>query len=467
MKLYVRKRQFILSTLFPIIYLAINMVANSDHYVENFMMAVFMSLVLLIGYDYHNSLFSINNIFISVFYLLGVFLRYSINLLIPDTFQDFSTIHLEDSSSLHIKTVLILILTFLFYRLGRLVKQRKVLRDYNEEKDVRYREIDEKSELELNNQILLIAGYFILWIIVYFYKIRYFSSAVSDSYNTFDYLITTLTLYIKFVAYYELFVFLTQKKYKALIIYLLYFVPEVMISLLNAWKSTVVLEIMAFFIMSQLCNVKIKPKTYIISGIGFIFVYYFVTVYRWFLIHGGVLDISLNSFVSYLKADFFVQVSDRFQIYDLLYYTFNAPETMLSYVRNNTPTILSAFVKSIIPRVLWPGKGVVNNLSIVIKQYFFGHVGVYSNSNVTYLGTAYISYGLFGSCIFSFLYGWLSEVLSLKNYSGYDCAKHVLLAIGVLQIYEGNIAGKVISLLLSLIITYFIRILCFKLVSST
>ncbi len=448
----IKSNTFLGYIIITVLYCVLAIVLDFSYALVSFIMSILLLIILLFGYNRDEPLTSINNLYITFFYFIGIFGRYIFILIYPELFQEFSAIHIEDSVAYHIKTQVFLLLTFISFILGKLICKKN---------KHRFHRIRNDDSIVLKNQKILLVSYFFLAVVVFVYRYRFAISSVSNAYNTFDYFFTILTQYLKFVAYYYLYNYIKHKKFIFLFIYLVYAFPQVFLSLINAWKGTLIQEIIIVMMVLYVAHVKIRLRTYVLSAFAVLIVFFVITNYRTVLIHGGSLDISYSGFSDYVRDEFIHQISNRFEEYDLVYYTINSPIDRIEFIRENSSTIIVAFFKSIIPRFLWPDKGVVRNLPVLIKQYFFGHTGIYSNSNVTYLGESFLSYGWIGSIFVSFLYGIICNYLEPTESSKFAITRYVLIASCILYFYEGNISGKIISLILTLIIVTFVKKICF------
>lgn len=425
-----------------------------DNVVVHLFMLFFSIYVFTFLYNYNNGFLTISNIFILLFYGVSIIFRYFYTCINPDSFQEFSLYSFGNNIAGLLKTIVFLFVTGLFYKFGLILGKNRI------------QTRNEAINFHIKNKSVLITLFYLLLLSVLFYRIKNLTTAVSSSYSTFDYMVTIITQLIKVIAYLFLYFYFTKKDYSGLIIYASYAAPFMIFSLVSAWKGTFLYEVLTFILIFYLAKNKIKMKYIVISIISFVIVYYFINQYRVYLIHGTPITFNLTTIRTYVVNDFLGEISNRFEGFDLLVYTLNSPNEMMDYLRANSSPIISTFFKTLIPRFLWPGKGIVSNLPLLLKQYFFGHSGIYSNSNITYLGELYLYYGIIGCCAYNVFFGWLcnqdrhnTDDNYLENTDYYSLVKYVMLWQIVIQSFEGSISGKIIMLIMTLTICWLFKFL--------
>ena len=102
-------------------YCVLSIVLDFSYALVSFIMSILLLIILLFGYNRDEPLTSINNLYITIFYFIGIFGRYIFIRIYPELFQEFSAIHIEDSVAYHIKTQVFLLLTFISFILGKLI----------------------------------------------------------------------------------------------------------------------------------------------------------------------------------------------------------------------------------------------------------------------------------------------------------------------------------------------------------
>jgi len=150
----------------------------------------------------------------------------------------------------------------------------------------------------------------------------------------------------------------------------------------------------------------------------------------------------------YDKHSMLRYLSDRFCNYDNDYYVLNLPSStidqFLSIVGREDERLLSGLV----PRVIYPEKKPVG-IGLEITHYIYGYPSyVYNNNSMSFIGTVWISYGMIGIIVFSFVLGFSFKRLeTLNGNSFYSLGEYMMYGQCWMNIARNGIAPGILGLI--------------------
>jgi oligosaccharide repeat unit polymerase len=428
-------------------YLILNLIIHGlNDELSSIIMSIALFICLVFLYDWELSLFSINNLFIIIFFLVGCFYRYLIIGIYPDRAMYFALHPLADISEFNILTAIVILTSVVFLLIGYRLNLKK--------KRIIYK-TKTLNNKKLSFDILLII-YFLMIIVVYLYKFNNIRYAVHGNYGTFDNLFNILSIFNQYIAYIVLCKFFLFKKKKYLFLYLLYLIPLSILSIISAWKGIIMFELLIYFIIYVKLTKNIYIKKYIIILLLVLFIIYpLISMYRINLQLGyKKYSYDINSIIDYdIKENILQYVSDRFSYYDEIYYVINVNQEKKDLFLENTGLIHESFIYGLIPRAIFSNKKVVN-IGLQITHYLMDYpLNYYNNLSISYIGDVWISYGMFGVIIINLIFGlFIGKLEKHDKNKKIFTAKYALLGYSLINFIEGDIAAKAISLLMTIII---------------
>lgn len=438
-------------------FLISNLLLDVNFLAANFIMSLVCFVVIQKAYDRQSSFFTLNNLFVFIFFILGVLFRY---LLLTYNFEDamlFATYPLNNEADYQMITSFCLLIAILFYTLGKSLYRKTHFIMQNK-----------KIELKQHAQLLRILRSLQLFgismlILIFIYKINNLRFAVDGSFGVYDNIINVFFNIVKYIACISFFYFLLMKDKISLIFAAICYVPEIIFSIIMAWKGPILIIAFSLFIALDLVK-KSKSqfdiKKILLGFLIFSLVYPFVSMYRVNLQLGrDYYDYSLNSIVEYnIENNIFRYISNRFSYYDEIYYVINCSDDKKELFLDNTGMIHERFFGGIVPRIFNEEKKVVNIGTDITHYLMDKPLWFYNNITITYIGDAWISYGLFGVCFINFIIGYFINSLENKKTKNIFFASEYIMICGLLfGFMEGDIAGKLIGFLLTIFSIMFIN----------
>ena len=423
---------------------------NGNMIIPDLLISIAFFLTYKLIYINKETLFTLNNLFVTIFLFYGIFFRYLLVSWSPELFQSFAPFKLENNPEYHIWTA-ITILLFVFV-LGLVTSIVKVKADTNTH-------VYDKITIRRKSQII----YILLLVLLFSYRFTHLNYATIESYGQYDNLFNILSIVIQLIAYGFLTLFINQKSQTAFVLYLCYLVPTIILSIVNMWKGVLLLEVIVILISLSSKTKKIKYK-YIVAAIAAsLIIHPIVTINRYNNILNTSESVTLNSILKYnIENNLFVTYSNRLQYYDETYYCINAPKQDKIIFREEAGSIIYRFVIGLIPRAFWPEKPIMNVGQYVTYTFLHYPPHIYNNLSIGFISDAYLSEGFVGVIIYTIILGLMIKFISrLKLFKNqfYNFGAYLVCTKYIFSFMEGDIAAKMISMVQILIIVLLLKIL--------
>jgi len=428
--------------------------------------AFFIFWNFIIGQDYH--IFSIYNLFFGLNLLWGTFARYILLGLGVSNIANDAYVHVADVTESHIITSAYILLSICFLALGKLFCKKNIVKSQKEcTSNIK---ISYYNSLKILRLLQWVA--FIIIIVVDIYKINNIRLAVEFEYGTYDTFVNFLFDLCSFVAYLSLLEFFLVKKLKSLILSLLILLPNVILSILSAWKGPPIFFIFTLLIIYSWCS-SIKMRTQlkycaiIILVISIIFPV--ISIYR----NDLTLKQSRNNFdieaieEFYSKNSLSKYLTDRFSNYDYDYYVLNLPDATVADYNEVVGLEHERLLSGLIPRVLYPDKKIVS-VGLQITHYIYRvPETIYNNLSLSYIGAIWLSYGALGVAILSMVLGYgFCRLESMKEKSFFDFGKYIVYGFCLFNVATAGVAADLLGFIGAYVIINISLFFCKKLVKN-
>lgn len=438
---------FFISFLFfltTIIFLDVNFLA------ANFIMSLICFLIVNNAYDRNSSFFALNNLFVFIFFILGVLLRY---LVLSNNFEDamhFATFPLNNDPSYQLITSFCLLIAIILFIFGKAVYRKTHI-------------ISGSKKIELIQagkflgilRILQTLGFFLL-IFIFSYKLNNLRFAVDGSFGVYDNIVNIFFTIVKYIACISFISFLMLKDKISLLFSAICYMPEVIFSVIMAWKGPILIIVFSLFIALDIVRRRFNQfeikKILLIFSIFFL-VYPVISMYRVNLqLERPYYEYNFDSIIEYnVENNIFRYISNRFSYYDEIYYVINCNDEKKEVFLDNTGLIHERFIDGVVPRIFNEDKKVVNIGSDITHYLMDKPPWFYNNITITYIGDAWISYGFLGVGFINFIIGYFINSLEReKTKNIFSASKYIMISSLLFGFMEGDIAGKYIMFLLTI-----------------
>lgn len=438
----------------PVLYFVfLALLGNSLYVVPSLIMAVSLYITLAYIYDFDSSIFTMSNIICVIGLFLGFYTRYVVCILDPSRLTDFAPFPLEESFNGHLKTSALLLVFVICYAL---------MKRHIQKKEAVYKYTREES-LPCTNSFRVAIVYLLLVCVYEFYNFRNINTAVELSYGTYDQLFRLMGYIVKIIAYIYLFQFSQKKRFRSFALYLCYLCPAVTLALIQAWKGSILIEILVFCIVFQGNSKRIKTRFVVIVLAALVVVFPLVSMIREYYKYGTSLDLSVSALLKYnSKHNVLKFYLDRFSYYDGIYYVANTSKNLITEYKLEAGTIVQRFLSGIIPRFLWPDKPIVNVGKYVTYILLKYPTTTYNNLTVGLLADAYLDAGAVGVAIIGLFFGYLVAQNEKHHNSSNVVFKSYYIVLGqaLFGFLEGDIASKVLGMIFVIIAMF----ICYGLV---
>ena len=293
----------------------------------------------------------------------------------------------------------------------------------------------------------------LLGIVSLIYKITNIRLATAMSFGNYDNVINMIYRFCQFGAFISLKDFFVRKKKAAFLLSMLILVPEIIIGILSAYKSSTIMFVINIAIVMASVNYynkKLITKYVVVIGALLYFIIPIISMQRINLALGTEhYTIGLNSIIQYNNENNVVRYfSDRFSYYDYIYYITHLNEGVRDIYIDVVGREHDRFLAGIVPRLLNPEKKVVG-LGEENTHYLFGYPSyIYTNSSISYVMSAWLSYGIFGIFAVSAIIGFLlCKLETLKNKLPWDMGKYMVYGTILYSCTEGGLVGSLINFL--------------------
>ena len=432
--------------------------SQGEHLISNIVMAFSFMISIVYIYDYSQNLFSINNLIYIMLFGIGFFARYLITLINPDIFMSFAPRPLHPTNSYYLKTSFVILLFVVSFASAkhvnfRLLKGKSIVRVEEVSGWSQYTDIFESKWAAILFLITAAVGFG--------YRFTHIRIATEVNYGNLDTMFGLFVTMAQILAYGFLIQFSRNHRTRYLLLYLVYLIPTVVLSFLQAWKGTLLYEsLIACIVFSE--GIRKLKKRYIvlIVAVAF-FVFPSISMLRDNMRYATGYNINVNSILEYNRnSNILEYYSNRLQYYDEAFYVVNTDAADIAAYRNEAKGIITRFFSGLIPRALWNDKPIVNSGRYITYTLMHYPSTVYNNLSVGFVGDAYASYGIIGVIIFGFFFSKginYVEKMQASKRTSFHRAMYLSFGSIFFSYIEGDIAAKSISIVLLLISIAFIR----------
>jgi len=432
-------------------FLLLQVLDRGQHSISNLILAFSFCLIAQYLLNSEEDIFTVEKIIIYLFFVFGIFFRVILIKIFNEDFQSFAYVKLANKELYFINTSVIILISILFFIIGKKIsKYRKIIKI-----------------VIINNtkfkEHLLILFYIILILITLIYKFNNIRLATSGYFGIYDNFVGMLSSLAGFISIVFLVKFFKTKSIKYIILYLLYIIPEIIISFINAWRGPIVFDILLFFVALNAMKVKYNKTITILLILSiFLITFPLITMYRTNLSYNKkIYEINVSNAVNYLsKNNLFRYLSGRFGYYDEIYLACNIDEATKIVYRNTSGLIHENILVGFIPRMIYTSKKIINigriNAIILTKL----PEKVYNNIAISYIGELFINYSYWGVAIFNLLLGFIIGYINKMKDSNktISISKYAFYGFTIIGFLEGDLAAKIIGLLSMVIL---INLVCF------
>lgn len=382
-----------------------------------FIMTVAFS-VFIATLDFSEKILTGPNIIIGLFWGWGVFFRFLWTGFSREDFLMVSYLKIGDNVAYHTNTSLVILLS--------LVCAFFIKYKYNKKRLVSVKHEENASPLTTESAVITSVNikiefvYVILAFLTYAYKAFNLSYATEQSYGNLDNIFNTVQYCVRFIAYLNLIAFFSGRRARYLFAYCIFAVPYVLLSFISAWKGPIILEMCYFMLLMSWCGRKIKLRHLLILAITMIVMYGFISLRRYSIVLGTNTSVTVKDIGSFLgENNVFKYMTNRFSNYDYVYHVINLPRERAIQFVDNTGDVILRMITALIPRFIYPAKGIVN-IGLPATQYIYGFPATYYNNlPLLYIGEVWLYYGLIGLLsaniiVYSALFG-LHRKLTTSN----------------------------------------------------
>lgn len=453
---------FYLSCVFFII---VTLTTEIETIFANFIMTIVCFIFLYKGYSWKESFFSLNNIIVSVFFGFGCIFRYVFLAINPENAMSFAFTPLENKGAYHFYAALCILIALLSYICGNNLqcneeRQINAVNDKSIQKKIFY-----AQGLKYVQLIAVFALFFIYW-----YKLNNIRIATELNYGTYDNAVNFISIAINYIGYISLFHYLTEHNKKSMVFAICCFLPSILISILFGWKGEIIrLSIILIVAYSMIKKNKKSflhyKKEIIIISLLFSFIYPVISMYRVNLqLQRNYYEYNINSILTYnIENNIARYLTNRFSYYDEIYYVINCDEYKKDIFLEHTGIVHSRFFEALVPRMFNEDKKIVN-IGLNVTHDLMGYpITLYNNLTISYIGEIWISYGIIGVAVINFILGYLiKQAERIKRTNILHSGKYLFSLVFTLNFLEGDVVGKIISLLWMFISMYLIDVVIMK-----
>lgn len=418
--------------------------SRANYALSGAIMAIALSITIIYVYDYSQSIFNMSNIICIIGFYVGYFLRFLIGIIDPSRLTDFAPYPMMGTAIGHIKSCSVFLVFIVCYAIVINNRRKKAISE-----GLLTQNPLSIEDISINRPVSIII-FFVIYFIDIFYRFKNMRLSTQLDYGTFDQFFKLFSSMIRIFAYTHLFMFSQKKKLFNLFCYLLYLIPTVYLAFIQAWKGTLLIEIIILCIVFQAGIKRIKLRYIILVTVGMLIIFPVISMIRDNYRYGTAVDYSVKSLVQYnTNNNVLGYYVDRFEYYDGTYYSANVSEDIAVNYKNAAGTIASRFFSGLIPRVIWANKPIVNignSVTYVLLRY---PRGTYNNLTVGLLADAYLDSGFIGVILLGLIYGWLvgtNELLFSSNNIIYK-SFYLVLGYSLFGFLEGDIAAKALGLI--------------------
>lgn len=425
---------------------------NGEHIISNLILVISFYMIIKYLLNSKENIFSIDKLFVYLFFIIGIFFRMIVIKIYREDFQSFANIKLENNEIYFINTAILIFISILFYIIGKKISENKKV----------------KKTLTINKiklqEDVLIFFYIIVLLIVITYKVKHINYAVFEMFGIFDNIFNILSDLLLFISIFFLIKFIKTKLKKYMLLYLIYTIPIIFLSLLSGWKGIIIGIIITVLITLSAMKIKYNKKIGILIILCiFITVFPIISMYRVNIsLNENVYKININSIINYLIENNPLRyLSNRLGYYDTIYLSSNIDEKTKNLYRNTSGLIHENVLIGFIPRVLYGNKKVMGagryNATIIAKI----PEKIYTNVSISYIGELFINYSYWGVAIFNLLLGFAVGYLTKIKDNNADIIsilKYIFFGNIIIGFTSGSLAMKIVGLLTMIIL---INLLCF------
>lgn len=449
----VNKKRFCLLCLSIIYTTILFFISNEKLMITSFVMGVSLIMGVMFVYDCQRSPFTLQNMFFIVFFGIGFYFRYLLIQIMPDTFLKFAPIPLTDTPSFHLKTALVLLMVIAVMSLAMNTRGKYKIGFFD-------RICTEENLFDMSWVRLL---YWLLLLVSIGYKFANATLATNAAFGRYDNLFSSILVVAQLLAYSALALFVKKRRIKHLIYYLAYFVPIIVLSIIEMWKGTLLFETVILCIAFHK-ELKGVNKRYILSCLLVIFlVFPIISMSRDNIRYNAGYDISISNIISYNKEhNVFISLSERMAYYDETYYCLNTLEADINAYQEAAGGIVARFFSGLIPRAIWKNKPVVNSGQYVTYILLHYPANIYNNLSIGMISDCFVSYSYIGICIVFFVFTKLLVALEMfrnKYDSPYVQGVYLTFSSVLFTFMEGDIASKSLSLVVVILAMTLLKII--------
>lgn len=434
--------------------------SHGEYLLSNIVMAIsFMASIIYI-YDVSQGFFSVNNLIYTVMFGIGFFARYLLILIAPEYLMSFAPRPLHPENIYYLKTSVVLFLFVVSFASAKHVRFR--LRNKNMDEKANSTRLKQYFTADIFESKFAIFLFVVSMAIGFGYRFTHISVATENIYGAYDTMFGLFITIAKILAYGFIIQFNRNHRPRNLFLYLVYLIPIVLLSFLQAWKGTLLLESLILCIVFNEGIRKFKFKYFIIIALVAFFIYPSISMLRDNRLFATNYSININSILEYNRDNnVLLYYSNRLQYYDEAFYVINTNTEDIVAYQNEAKGIITRFFSGLIPRTLWNDKPIVNSGRYVTYTLLHYPSTVYNNLSIGFVGDAYVSYGVIGVIIFGFVLSKginYLEKMKLKKKTSFHQAIYLAFGSVFFSYMEGDIATKSISVVLLLLSITLIKV---------
>lgn len=440
------KKRFSLLLISIIYILVIVFFSKSELLPANIILGISLIVGILFVYDTRKSVFSLKNIFFTLYFGMGFYIRYLVILVKTESFMDFAPRPLTNTPSYHLKTSIVLLVTMIIiaiaYRTTIGKKSSALL-----EKLVTKEDIFERTWVK--------CVYWVLLIVTMTYKVTNTVVATSAVFGTFDNLFNSLSVIVQLLAYSALALYVEKRKGRYLIFYFSYFIPIIIVSIIGMWKSTLLFEVIIICMAFHRHVKRVKARYIIICLIAAFLIFPVISMARDNERYDLGYSFDINSIIEYNQDNnVILSYSERLAYYDETYYCLNTNKADIAEYRAEAGGIVSRILAGVIPRAIWKNKPIMNSGRFVTYILLHYPSEIYNNLTIGLISDCFVSYGYVGIIVIMYIFCKILKKLELFGdmyEGGYVQGVYLTFTRVILTFMEGDIASKTISLIIVLL----------------
>lgn len=435
--------------------------SHGEYISSNVIMSISFMISVIFIYDNSQNLFSVNNLIYLIMFGVGFFTRYLIILIKPDLLMSFAPRPLHPTNVFYFRTSIVILLFVIAFASARHVsfrlrKTRKTIQSENKKEWNLSDDIDDICESRLAATVFMVTA-----VIGFGYRFTHIRISTEINYGNLDTMFGLFITMAQVLAYGFLIQFNRNHRKRYLSLYLIYLIPTVVLSFLQAWKGTLLYEsLIACIVFSESIR-KLRVRYIVLIATIAFFIFPSISMLRDNLRYATEYSINLGSIIEYNRNNnIFEYYSNRLQYYDEAFYVVNTDYGDIVAYRNEAKGIITRFFSGLIPRALWNDKPIVNNGRYITYTLMHYPLTVYNNLSVGFVGDAYASYGIIGVILFGFFFSkgiTFLERMQADKKTSFHRAMYLSFGSIFFSFVEGDIATKSISVILLLISIAIIR----------